>query len=133
MKLTCLQLLSSSFLQGADADTLGCLYEHEVSGLVKWKDSPAEITTLDWRGHLGRRGWVAGLVWAFPTWDPSLTPTRFDRAFVDFFEDEVVHRSYDWKEVVAEYLYTGKEPMFDSIMASRMFSAFRGDHALTSV
>ncbi|KAJ5801222.1 uncharacterized protein N7518_003290 [Penicillium psychrosexuale] len=93
-----IHLLSSSFLQGADADTLGCLYEHEVSGLVKWKDSPAEITTLDWRGHLGRRG--------------------FDRAFVDFFEDEVVHRSYDWKEVVAEYLYTGKEPMFDSIMAS---------------
>lgn len=54
-------------------------------------------------------------------WDFSLTPSRFDRAFVDFFEDEMVHLSYDWKEVVAEYLFTGKEPMFDSIMASRMF------------
>lgn len=62
MSLTCLQLLSSSFLQGADADTLGRIYEEEVSDLVKWKGSPAEITTLDWRGHLGCRGWVAGLV-----------------------------------------------------------------------
>ncbi|KOS47407.1 hypothetical protein ACN38_g1592 [Penicillium nordicum] len=93
-----IHLLSSSFLQGADADTLGRIYEEEVSDLVKWKGSPAEITTLDWRGHLGCRG--------------------FDRAFVDFFEDEMVHLSYDWKEVVAEYLFTGKEPMFDSIMAS---------------
>ncbi|KAF4769320.1 hypothetical protein HAV15_008567 [Penicillium sp. str.  len=92
-----IHLLSSSFLQGADADTLGRIYEEEVSDLVKWKGSPAEISTLDWRGHLGCRG--------------------FDRAFVDFFEDEMVHLGYDWKEVVAEYLFTGKEPMFDSIMA----------------
>lgn len=40
---------------------------------------------------------------------------------MDFFEDEMVHLGYDWKEVVAEYLFTGKEPMFDSIMACRMF------------
>ncbi|KAJ6146083.1 hypothetical protein N7497_008065 [Penicillium chrysogenum] len=93
-----IHLLSSSFLQGADADTLGRIYEKEVSDLVKWKESPAEITILDWRGHLGCR--------------------KFDRAFVDFFEDEMVRLSYDWKEVVAEYLFTDKEPMFDSIMAS---------------
>ncbi|KXG45864.1 uncharacterized protein PGRI_047200 [Penicillium griseofulvum] len=93
-----IHLLSSSFLQGADADTLGRIYEKETSNLVKWKASPAEITTLDWRGHLGCRG--------------------FDRAFVDFFEDEMVNLSYNWKEVVAEYLFTAKEPMFDSIMAS---------------
>ena len=48
-------------------------------------------------------------------------PSRFDRAFVDFFEDEMVRLDYDWKEVVAEYLFADKEPMFDSIMASRMF------------
>ncbi|KAJ5816696.1 hypothetical protein N7447_008929 [Penicillium robsamsonii] len=93
-----IHLLSSSLLQGADADTLGRIYENKVSDMVKWKESPAEITTLDWRGHLGCR--------------------RFDRAFVDFFEDEMVNLSYNWKEVVAEYLFTGKEPMFDSIMAS---------------
>lgn len=41
---------------------------------------------------------------------------------MDFFEDQMVHLGYDWKEVVAEYLFAGKEPMFDSIMASRMTS-----------
>jgi hypothetical protein len=40
---------------------------------------------------------------------------------VDFFEDEMVRLSYDWKEVVAEYLFTDKEPMFDAIMASRTY------------
>jgi hypothetical protein len=45
---------------------------------------------------------------------------------VDFFEDEMVNLSYNWKEVVAEYLYTGEEPMFDSIMASCMFSCSLG-------
>lgn len=51
-------------------------------------------------------------------------PESLDRSFVNFFEDEMVHLGYDWKEVVAEYLFTGKEPMFDSIMASCMFSLF---------
>ncbi|KAJ5970931.1 uncharacterized protein N7479_000849 [Penicillium vulpinum] len=93
-----IHLLSSSFLQGADADALGRLYEKKTANLIKWKPSPAEITTLDWRGHLGCR--------------------KFDRAFVDLFEDEMVNLSYDWKEAVAEYLFTDKDPMFDSIMAS---------------
>ncbi|KAJ5566090.1 hypothetical protein N7535_007728 [Penicillium sp. DV-2018c] len=91
-------LLSSSFLQGADAEALGRLYDEAGPNLVKWKDSPAEITSLDWQGHLGHR--------------------EFDRAFVNFFEDEMVHQGYDWKEVMAEYLFAGEEPMFDSIMAS---------------
>ncbi|CAG7931218.1 unnamed protein product [Penicillium olsonii] len=90
-------LLSSSFLQGADANDLGRIYESQVNEVVKWKDSPAEITTLDWRNHLGRR--------------------EFDRAFVDFFEDELVRLGYDWKQVVDEYLFNGQEPVFGSIMA----------------
>ncbi|KAJ5455240.1 hypothetical protein N7475_010361 [Penicillium sp. IBT 31633x] len=90
--------LSSAFLQGADADQLGRIYEAKISHLVEWREQPAEVTTLDWRGYLGRRD--------------------LDRSFVNFFEDEMVHLGYDWKEVVAEYLFTGKEPMFDSIMAS---------------
>ncbi|KAJ5780680.1 hypothetical protein N7457_005840 [Penicillium paradoxum] len=93
-----MQLLSSSFLQGADADILSRIYEKKVLDLVKWNDSPAEVTTLDWKNHLGRR--------------------EFDRAFVNFFEDEMVNLGYDWKEVVTEYLFDGKEPVFDSIMAS---------------
>jgi hypothetical protein len=48
---------------------------------------------------------------------------RFDRAFVDFYEDELVHLGYDWKQVVDEYLFTDQEPVFDSIMAARMLHA----------
>jgi hypothetical protein len=49
---------------------------------------------------------------------------RFDRSFVNFFEDEMVHQGYDWREVMTEYLFAGEEPMFGSIMASRMLSCF---------
>ncbi|CAG8239065.1 unnamed protein product [Penicillium salamii] len=96
-------LLSSSFLQGADANDLGRIYESQINEVVKWKDSPAEITTLDWRSHLGCREYRQ--------------LDRFDRAFVDFFEDELVRLGYDWKQVVDEYLFNGQEPVFGSIMA----------------
>lgn len=46
---------------------------------------------------------------------------RYDRAFVAFFEDELILLGYDWKQVVNEYLFSGKEPVFDSIMAARKF------------
>lgn len=39
---------------------------------------------------------------------------------MDFFEDELVRFGYDWKQVVAEYLFSGEEPVFHSIMADRM-------------
>jgi hypothetical protein len=45
---------------------------------------------------------------------------RYQKAFVDFFEDEMVRLGYDWKQVVAEYLFSGDEPIFNSIMADRM-------------
>lgn len=47
-------------------------------------------------------------------------PDRYQKAFVDFFEDELVRFSYDWKQVVAEYLFTGKEPVFNAIIADCM-------------
>lgn len=40
---------------------------------------------------------------------------------MDFFEDELARLGYDWKEVMAEYLFANKEPVFNSIMAARMF------------
>lgn len=46
---------------------------------------------------------------------------RYQRAFVNFFEDELVHHGYDWKSVVNEYLFEGSEPMFNSIIADRMY------------
>ena len=42
---------------------------------------------------------------------------RYQKAFVDFFEDELVRFNYDWKEVVAEYLFSGGEPVFNALIA----------------
>ena len=44
---------------------------------------------------------------------------RYQRAFVDFFEDELVHQGYDWKSVVGDFLFSGKEPLFNSLAADR--------------
>ncbi|KAJ5469576.1 hypothetical protein N7539_009194 [Penicillium diatomitis] len=90
-------LLSAAYLQGADADDLARLYESESKELEEWDDSPAEVTEDDWREFVGRR--------------------EYQKAFVDFFEDEMVRLGYDWKQVVAEYLFSGDEPLFNSVMA----------------
>ncbi|KAJ5110948.1 hypothetical protein N7532_001483 [Penicillium argentinense] len=90
-------LLSAAFLQGADADDLTRLFESESKILEAWKDSPAEVTNYDWRDHLGRR--------------------EYEKAFVDFFEDEMVRLGYDWKKVVEKYLFQDKKPVFNSIIA----------------
>ncbi|RAK96192.1 questin oxidase family protein [Aspergillus ibericus CBS 121593] len=90
-------ILCSSFLQGADADDLNRVYEAESKHLEVWTDAPAEISLYDWRDYLGCR--------------------EYQRAFVDFFEDELVRQGYDWKSVVNEYLFSGKEPLFNSVVA----------------
>jgi hypothetical protein len=38
---------------------------------------------------------------------------------VDFYEDELVRLNYDWKEVVAEYLFSGDKPLFSALVADR--------------
>lgn len=48
---------------------------------------------------------------------------RYQKAFVDFFEDELVRFNYDWKQVVAEYLFSGKEPVFNALIADCMSMA----------
>ncbi|KAL4926980.1 questin oxidase family protein [Aspergillus undulatus] len=87
--------LSSFFLLGADTNDLNRLYEAELKPLEGWADSPGEISTYDWRDYLGKR--------------------EYQRAYVDFFEDELVRYSYDWKKVVFKYLFEGKEPLFNAL------------------
>lgn len=36
---------------------------------------------------------------------------RYQRAYLDFFEDELVRMDYDWKKVVAQYMLVGSEPL----------------------
>lgn len=56
------QILSSAFLQGADADELNHVYETESKLLEPWTDSPGEIGTDDWRDYLGCREYGCFLV-----------------------------------------------------------------------
>lgn len=50
-----LQILSSTFLLGGTVDDLNRVYDAEAKQLEKWTDSPSEISSYDWRDHLGRR------------------------------------------------------------------------------
>ena len=47
---------------------------------------------------------------------------RYQRAYVDFFEDQLVLNGYDWKKVLSEYLFAGKEPLIHCMIAGRMSS-----------
>ncbi|OJD12151.1 hypothetical protein AJ78_07208 [Emergomyces pasteurianus Ep9510] len=90
-------LLSSAYLFGSDADHLNRLYEMEGKVLEPWRDSPGEIVADDWRDFLGK--------------------PEYQRAYLDFFEDELIHHSYDWKKVAEIYLYSGKKPLINCLVA----------------
>lgn len=45
---------------------------------------------------------------------------RYERAFVDFFEDELVLKGYDWKRVVVDYVFTGENPLGNCLISGRM-------------
>jgi hypothetical protein len=42
---------------------------------------------------------------------------RYQRAFVDFFEDQLVSKKYDWKLLLDEFLFGGKEPLINGLVA----------------
>ena len=49
-----------------------------------------------------------------------LNVTRYERAFVDFFEDELVLNGYDWKKVVVDFAFTGENPLGKCLISGRM-------------
>lgn len=75
------------------------------------------------RGDLGLR--LARLPWRSTVWctyrgkaRPSLLSCyRYQRAYVDFFEDQLVLHGYDWKRVLNKYLLEGKEPLINCLIA----------------
>jgi hypothetical protein len=90
-------LLGSAYLMGASTDQLQHIFEVEAKELEKWEDSPTEISEEDWRDNLGDK--------------------RYQRAYKDFFEDELAHKfSYDWKRVAEEYLFRGKNPLINCVI-----------------
>lgn len=91
-------LLGSAYLLGAEANHLQKIYDEESKELEPWKDSLAEVTESDWRNFLGDK--------------------KYQRAYVDFFEDELALKfSYNWKEVADEYLFSGKQPLINGVIA----------------
>ena len=46
-----------------------------------------------------------------------LMSRRYQRAFVDFFEDQLVAKRYDWKALLDEYMFEGKEPLINSLIS----------------
>lgn len=57
---------------------------------------------------------------------------RYQRAYLDFFEDELVRYSYDWKEVVQEYLFSGETPLVNSLASGREFTSERIENTCIS-
>lgn len=95
-------LLGSAYLLGANVDQLHKIYDVESKELEAWKDSPAEITDSDWRNFLGDR--------------------RYQRAYVDFFEDQLaLEFNYEWKKVAEKYMFSGKAPLINGVVAGRMY------------
>ncbi|KAL8645184.1 MAG: hypothetical protein Q9226_007415 [Calogaya cf. arnoldii] len=90
-------ILGSAYLFNAEPDHLNNIYNDESKELEPWKDSPNEVSTYDWRDYLG--------------------DARYQRAYVDFFEDELVLNGYDWRKVLVTYLFKGKEPLINNLVS----------------
>lgn len=96
-------ILGSAYLLGATDKQLQELYEIETKELEPWTESPAEVTEDDWRDFLGNR--------------------EYQRAYVDFFEDELALRcGYDWKRVVHKFMFEGKEPLINGLIGGRAYT-----------
>jgi hypothetical protein len=49
---------------------------------------------------------------------------RYQRAFIDFFEDQLVSKRYDLRELLDEYLLGGKEPLINGMISGRALKCF---------
>lgn len=38
---------------------------------------------------------------------------------MDFFEDQLVAEGYDWKGLLSHYMFSGKEPLVNSLVSGR--------------
>jgi len=49
---------------------------------------------------------------------------RYQRAFIDFFEDQLVSTRYNLDDLLEEYLFGGKEPLINGLIAGRKYNSF---------
>ncbi|GAO15511.1 hypothetical protein UVI_02020750 [Ustilaginoidea virens] len=89
--------LASAYLLGATATQLQDMYEEQVKELEPWKPSPAEVVDNDWVDFLG--------------------DDRYQRGFLDFFEDKLaMEYAYDWKKVVEHFLFSSERPLVHGLI-----------------
>lgn len=81
-------ILGSAYILGSHAEHLNAIYDDESKHLEPWRDSPGEVSLEDWREFLGKR--------------------EYQRAFLDFFEDQVVRLGYDWMRTLQDFLFDNK-------------------------
>ena len=94
--------LGSAYLLGASDPQLRQIYESDDEKLEPWTASPDEIVIDDWRDYLGDK--------------------QYQRAYIDFFEDQLVMRhSYDWKALVIRFLFSGDQPLYRALISGREF------------
>lgn len=106
-------ILCSAYLLGAQPAQLHHIYEEESKTLEPWKDSPSEVIQDDWRDFLGDK--------------------RYQRAFVDFFEDALAMKyAYDWKKVVDEYMFGGDEPLANGLIGGRKCDLYPTSSSISS-
>lgn len=90
-------ILGSAFIFGSTSEHLNDIYNREAKHLEPWHDSPGEISLEDWRDFLGKR--------------------EYQRAFVDFFEDQLVRFGYDWHRLLNEFLFEGEQPLVNCLIS----------------
>jgi hypothetical protein len=93
-------LLCSAYHLGANENQLHDIYDVESKELEPWKPSPSELSPHDWRDFLGDK--------------------RYQRSYIDFFEDKlVVDHNYNWKTTVEEYMFNGENPLGNCLIGGR--------------
>jgi hypothetical protein len=99
-------ILCSAYHLGAESHQLYHIYDEEAKELEPWKPSPSEVAQDDWREFLGDE--------------------RYQRAYVDFFEDALAMKyAYNWKRVIEEYMFKGEEPLINGLIGGRMLHTHR--------
>ncbi|KKY19077.1 hypothetical protein UCDDS831_g05709 [Diplodia seriata] len=89
-------ILGSAYILGSTNEHLNEVYDVETETLEKWTDSPGEITEANWREHFGQR--------------------EYQRAYMDFFEDQIPKHGHDWKAMTEKYLFDGPNPLINNII-----------------
>ena len=99
-------ILGSAYLLDGSTNHLNTIYDDIAhhDNLEPWEPSPGEIALHDYREYLSKR--------------------EYQRAWVDFFEDQLLENDYKWKSVVTKFLFeTGPKsepnpaPMFHCLTA----------------